>query len=290
MPSAAPELISPRSPRVGAARRLAKRNFRSKERLFLAEGPQAVREAAAHRGDDGAPTLTELFTTPEAADRYPDIVGDARAAGARVHLADEQVIADISTTVTPQGLVGVCRFLDTPFEEILRARPRLVAVLANVRDPGNAGTVLRCADAAGAEAVVLTDASVDLYNPKAVRASVGSHFHLPVAVGVPVEAAVAGLKEAGVTVLAADGAGTHDLDPRAGHRLHGRSHRLGLRQRGVGPAGGDPRARRRRGARPHPRQGREPQPRHGRRRVPLRLRPCTARRRRVPLRHRQLVG
>ncbi|MEU9576735.1 TrmH family RNA methyltransferase [Streptomyces chilikensis] len=212
MPSAAPELISPRSPRVGAARRLAKRNFRSKERLFLAEGPQAVREAAAHRGEDGAPTLTELFTTPEAADRYPDIVGDARAAGARVHLADEQVIADISTTVTPQGLVGVCRFLDTPFEEILRARPRLVAVLANVRDPGNAGTVLRCADAAGAEAVVLTDASVDLYNPKAVRASVGSHFHLPVAVGVPVEAAVAGLKEAGVTVLAADGAGTHDLD------------------------------------------------------------------------------
>ncbi|NYV75395.1 MULTISPECIES: RNA methyltransferase [Streptomyces] len=212
MPSAAPELISPRSPRVSAARRLAKRNFRGKERLFLAEGPQAVREAAAHRGDDGTPTLTELFTTPEAADRYPDIVGDARAAGARVHLADEQVIADISTTVTPQGLVGVCRFLDTPFEEILRARPRLVAVLANVRDPGNAGTVLRCADAAGAEAVVLTDASVDLYNPKAVRASVGSHFHLPVAVGVPVEVAVAGLKEAGVSVLAADGAGTHDLD------------------------------------------------------------------------------
>ncbi|MEU3558129.1 TrmH family RNA methyltransferase [Streptomyces fragilis] len=212
MPSAAPELISPRSPRVAAARRLAKRNFRSKERLFLAEGPQAVREAAAHRGETGTATLVELFSTPEAADRYPDIVGDARSAGARVHLADEQVIADISTTVTPQGLVGVCRFLDTPFEEILRARPRLVAVLANVRDPGNAGTVLRCADAAGAEAVVLTDASVDLYNPKAVRASVGSHFHLPVAVGVPVERAVAGLKEAGVSVLAADGAGTHDLD------------------------------------------------------------------------------
>jgi TrmH family RNA methyltransferase len=114
--------------------------------------------------------------------------------------------------VTPQGLVGVCRFLDAPFEDILAARPRLVAVLANVRDPGNAGTVLRCADAAGAEAVVLTDASVDLYNPKAVRASVGSHFHLPVAVGVPVEQAVAGLKGAGVRILAADGAGTDDLD------------------------------------------------------------------------------
>ncbi|MER5993548.1 MULTISPECIES: TrmH family RNA methyltransferase [Streptomyces] len=211
MAPAVPEPISSRSPRVLAARRLAKRNFRGKERLFLAEGPQAVREAAAHR-EGPVPTLVELFTTPEAAERYADIVGGARGAGARVHLASEQVIADISTTVTPQGLVGVCRFLDTPFEQILAARPRLVAVLAHVRDPGNAGTVLRCADAAGAEAVVLTDASVDLYNPKAVRASVGSLFHLPVAIGVPVEQAVAGLRGTGVRVLAADGAGDRDLD------------------------------------------------------------------------------
>jgi TrmH family RNA methyltransferase len=207
-PSAGPELISPRSPRVLAARRLARRNFRGKERLFLAEGPQAVREAAAHGGD----TLVELFATVEAVERYADIVGEARDAGVRVHLAADDVIEDISTTVTPQGLVGICRFLDTPFEEILAARPKLVAVLANVRDPGNAGTVLRCADAAGAEAVVLTDASVDLYNPKAVRASVGSLFHLPVAVGVPVEDAVAGFKGVGVRILAADGAGTDDLD------------------------------------------------------------------------------
>ncbi|MFJ8548534.1 TrmH family RNA methyltransferase [Streptomyces sp. NPDC093676] len=205
------ELISPRSPRVTAARRLGRRSFRGKEQLFLAEGPQAVREAAGHRAD-GRSTLVELFATPEAAERYPDIVGAARDAGARVHLAAEEVIADVSTTVTPQGLVGVCRFLDTDFDAVLSARPRLVAVLAHVRDPGNAGTVLRCADAAGADAVVLTDASVDLYNPKAVRASVGSLFHLPVAVGVPVEHAVSGLKKAGVRILAADGAGDRDLD------------------------------------------------------------------------------
>ncbi|MGW0704649.1 TrmH family RNA methyltransferase [Streptomyces sp. NPDC002643] len=208
MPATSPDLISPRSPRVSAARRLAKRNFRSKERLFLAEGPQAVREAAAH----GRNTLVELFTTIDAAERYADIIGEARATGTRVHLAAEQVIADISTTVTPQGLVGICRFVDTPFEDVLASRPKLVAVLAHVRDPGNAGTVLRCADAAGAEAVVLTDASVDLYNPKAVRASVGSLFHLPVAVGVPVEEAVGRLKDTGVRVLAADGAGEDDLD------------------------------------------------------------------------------
>ncbi|MFD3918310.1 TrmH family RNA methyltransferase [Streptomyces sp. NPDC058595] len=207
-----PELISPRSPRVVAARRLVRRAFRGKERRFIAEGPQAVREAVEHRGEDGAPTLVELFTTVEAAERYADIVAAARAAGVRVHYADAEVVADVSQTVTPQGLLGVCRFLDSPFESILRARPRLVAVLAHVRDPGNAGTVLRCADAAGADAVVLTDASVDLYNPKSVRASVGSLFHLPVAVGVPVEEAVAGLRGAGVRVLAADGAGEDDLD------------------------------------------------------------------------------
>ncbi|MFF8787588.1 TrmH family RNA methyltransferase [Streptomyces sp. NPDC015125] len=206
-----PELISPRSPRVTAARRLARRAFRGKERRFIAEGPQAVREAIAHR-TGGVPTLTELFATVEAAERHTEIVEAARAAGVRVHFADDRTVADISQTVTPQGLLGVCGFLDSPFEEILAARPQLIAVLANVRDPGNAGTVLRCADAAGADAVVLTDASVDLYNPKSVRASVGSLFHLPVAVGVPVERVVSGLQAAGVRILAADGAGDRDLD------------------------------------------------------------------------------
>ncbi|MEU6849668.1 RNA methyltransferase [Actinacidiphila alni] len=208
----APELTSLRSTRVTAAHRLAKRSFRGKERRFLAEGPQAVREAIAHPGGDTGRTLVELYATPEAAERHADIVAAARGAGAPVLTATPEVMAEISDTVTPQGLVGVCRFLDSPFEQILRARPRLVAVLAHVRDPGNAGTVLRCADAAGADAVVLTDASVDPYNPTAVRASAGSLFHLPVAVGVPVAAAVSGLRAAGVRVVAADGAGERDLD------------------------------------------------------------------------------
>ncbi|MCB5912363.1 TrmH family RNA methyltransferase [Streptomyces pinistramenti] len=206
-----PELISPRSPRVAAARRLARRAFRGRERRFIAEGPQAVREAIAHRVG-GEPTLVELFATVEAAERHAEIIAAAHAAGVRVHHADDRTVADISQTVTPQGLLGVCRFLDAPFDDILAARPQLIAVLANVRDPGNAGTVLRCADAAGADAVVLTDASVDLYNPKSVRASVGSLFHLPVAVGVPVERVMEGLRGAGARLLAADGAGERDLD------------------------------------------------------------------------------
>lgn len=205
------ELTSPRSPRAVAARRLARRAARGRERRFLAEGPQAVREAIAHRVDGGS-ALLELFATAEAAERHPDLLAAAAASGAAVYRASAEVVDGLSQTVTPQGLVGVCRFLDRPLDALVARRPRLVAVLAHVRDPGNAGTVLRCADAAGADAVILTDASVDVYNPKAVRASVGSLFHLPVAVGVPVERAVAALGAAGVRVLAADGAGERDLD------------------------------------------------------------------------------
>jgi TrmH family RNA methyltransferase len=224
-----PDLISPRSERVAAARRLVRRNFRAKDRRFLAEGPQAVREAVAHRpphagdagagaggpgesGGGGGPALVELFATPEAADRHPGILRQAREWDVRVHYADPKTLDGIAQTVSPQGLVGVCRFVDSPLETVLAARPRLVAVLAHVRDPGNAGTVLRCADAAGADAVVLTDASVDLYNPKTVRASAGSLFHLPVAVGVPAASAAGGLRAAGVRLLAADGSGERDLD------------------------------------------------------------------------------
>jgi TrmH family RNA methyltransferase len=213
-----PDPISPRSARVAAARRLVRRNFRAKDRRFLAEGPQAVREAAAQsaasgeRGSGEGPVLLELFATAEAAERHPEILEQARAGGARVHLAEGPTLDGIAQTVSPQGLIGVCRFVDRPLDELIAARPRLVAVLAHVRDPGNAGTVLRCADAAGADAVVLTDASVDVYNPKAVRASAGSLFHLPVAVGVPAATAAEELRAAGVRVLAADGTGERDLD------------------------------------------------------------------------------
>lgn len=97
-----PELISPRSPRVTAARRLARRAFRGKECRFIAEGPQAVREAIAHRRD-GVPTLIELFATVEAAERHAEIVEAAHAAGVRVHFADDRTVADISQTVTPRA-------------------------------------------------------------------------------------------------------------------------------------------------------------------------------------------
>jgi TrmH family RNA methyltransferase len=203
--------LSPRSQRVTAARRLSKRGFREADRAFLAEGPQAVREALALASvRTGA--VSELFVAPDAEQRHADLVQAAQQSQVPVHRLPADALASLSGTVTPQGVVAVCPFLDVSLDVALAGPPTLVVVLVQVRDPGNAGTVLRAADAAGAGAVVFTDASVDPYNGKCVRASAGSLFHLPVVTGVPVGAAVAGLRAAGLRVLAADGAGERDLD------------------------------------------------------------------------------
>jgi len=207
---ASPELTSLRSTRVQAARRLAKRSFRVADRRFIAEGPQAVREAIAREG-----TVVEIFATAEAQARHGDLLAAGAAAAVPVHRVSGEVMAGLAQTVTPQGVVAVCRFLDVALEAVVAAQPRLVAVLAHVRDPGNAGTVLRAADAAGADAVVVTGASVDVYNGKSVRASAGSLFHLPVVTGLAVSDTLAGLRSAGLTLLAADGAGDTDLDELA---------------------------------------------------------------------------
>jgi RNA methyltransferase, TrmH family len=205
-------ITSVKSTRVVAARRLASRAFRAKQGLFLVEGPQAVREAAAEKG-----LLSELFATVEAAERYAGILDQARANGAAVALAADEVLASLGDTVAGQGIVGVCRFLDRPLASVLEAErpPKLLVLLAHIRDPGNAGSVLRAADAAGADAVLVSSESVDVYNPKAVRACVGSLFHLPVVTGVDLSAATTALRARGVRVLAADGAGTADLDDEA---------------------------------------------------------------------------
>ncbi len=209
---------SVRSPRLKAARRLTKRAFRQRARAFLAEGPQAVTEAFG----SGAP-VTELFVTAEARARHADLVTAMARVGIPVHLVSGEVMAELAQTVTPQGLLAVCGFVDVPLAEALggaggdagpdRAAPlRLAAVLASVRDPGNAGTVLRTADAAGAQAVIFSDASVDPYNGKCVRASAGSLFHVPVVAGVPPDRAVTALRAAGLRVLAADARGGRTLD------------------------------------------------------------------------------
>ena len=156
--------------------------------------------------------VTELFVTAPAQSRHADLIGRAADEGLPVHLISGEAMGELAQTVTPQGLLAVCGFVDVPLAELADAKPRLVTILANVRDPGNAGTVLRTADAAGSDGVVFADASVDPYNGKCVRASAGSLFHLPVVAGTRLPETVEALRAAGLRVVAADGRAGRGLD------------------------------------------------------------------------------
>jgi RNA methyltransferase, TrmH family len=202
-PAAGPAL-SKGSNRVRAARRLTRRASRTELGLFLAEGPQAVREALAAPG-----VAREVLAVPG---RFPELAAQASEAGVPWLLVDEPALASLSETVSPQGVVAVCSTIDVPLDALLSTGPRLVAACIEVRDPGNAGTVIRCADAAGADGIVLAGASVDPYNGKAVRATAGSLFHLQVALTPDPAEAVRRARAAGLVVLAADGDGEVDLD------------------------------------------------------------------------------
>ena len=200
-------LFTERTPRVVAARKLTRRAGRDDAGAFLAEGPQAVREALASPG-----IVRHLYADPDAVVRHAALVAAAREAGVPVDLVTPKGMAALSETVSPQGLVAVCSAIDVGLDAALAAGPRLVAVLDEIRDPGNAGTVMRCADAAGAGAVVFTAESVDPYNGKAVRASAGSLFHLPLVSGVSTSDTFAALRAAGLQVFATTGSGEDDLD------------------------------------------------------------------------------
>ena len=192
-------ITSARNPKVAQAVRLKRHAFREEDGHFLAEGPQAVREALAGEG-----RLETLFAVNE----VDPLVVQAGRAGAEVHLVSEDVMGRLTSTVTPQGLVGVVPHVDVGLEALATG---CVAVLHEVRDPGNAGTVLRSADAAGAAGVVFTETSVDVYNPKTVRASAGSLFHLPVVRGVSTADALGHLRGRGFRILAMAADGAQDI-------------------------------------------------------------------------------
>ena len=204
-------LENPRSPRVRAVAKLTKRSARTETGLFLLEGPQAVREALSYRPE----AIVELFATPSAWDKHADLRQAAADAGVRFEYVTEFVLAAMADTVTPQGVVAVARQTPTSVRDIFAASPRLVAICEEVRDPGNLGTIIRAADATGADAVVLTGRTVDLYNPKVVRSTTGSLFHLPVSVAGDLTDVVERAHAAGLQVVAADVKGDDLLSARA---------------------------------------------------------------------------
>ncbi len=191
--------------------KLGKRSVRAETGHYLLEGPQAVREALAFRPE----AIIELFATPSSTERHGSIREQAAAADIDIEYVTEEVLAAMADTVTPQGLLAVARQTPTALKDVLAAAPRLLTICHEVRDPGNLGTIIRASDAAGADAVILTGRTVDPYNPKVVRATTGSLFHLPIVVAVELEDVVARVRAAGVTILAADVKGDDLIEARA---------------------------------------------------------------------------
>lgn len=167
---------------------------------FLAEGSNLV-EAALRRG-----LVEDVFATADALARYEDLLG-----AAPVHLVTDRAAKALSDTVTPVGLVAVCRLPESSLADVLRS-PRLVAVAVEVSDPGNAGTLIRLADALGADALILAGDSVDPYNPKCLRASAGSIFAVPVLSVPDTLELISDLADAELVVMAATLDGEASLD------------------------------------------------------------------------------
>ena len=208
-PAAGHEVLNnPGSARISRVAGLSRRNARTKHRRFLVEGPQGVREAVRHAPD----RVLDVYLTEAAVERHAEIWQEAVAAQLYVHVSSEQVMDAMSTDA--QGILAVVATEEAAGSEALAAAldgARLVAVLTQAQDPGNAGAIIRAADAAGADAVVLVRGSVDPTAPKVVRSTAGSLFHLPVVTGVALDDVVSALHEAGLAVLAADGRGDFDL-------------------------------------------------------------------------------
>ena len=184
-----------------AAVKLHRHVGRRRAARFLAEGPNLV-EAALRRG-----LVSEIFATEAAMARFRALLADAP-----VQLVTERAAKALSETVTPVGLVAVCSVPTTALDDVLATTPRLVAVAAEISEPGNAGTLIRVAHAMGADAVVLAGPSVDPYNGKCLRASAGSIFSIPVVSEGDGGAAVSALKAAGLDVLATTVDGETSLD------------------------------------------------------------------------------
>lgn len=158
----------------------------------MVEGPTLVREAIA-----AGLQLSEVFATP---DVDAALVAEAAAAGATVRSVSADVLARAVDTVTPQGIAAIVPRVEVDIDEAVAAAAggALSLVLVDVRDPGNAGTLLRAAEAAGAAAVLFCGSSVDPSHPKCVRASAGALFHVPVASGGEAVVVVELLGSAGV--------------------------------------------------------------------------------------------
>lgn len=188
------EITGLQNPAVKAAAELKQKKYRQQQGLFLAEGLRTVEEAVRY-GE-----VASIFYTAIEDDRTRSVLEKAAAKQVQLICVSDSVMKKIADTETPQGIVAVCRLQKNTLDNLL-ATGKLLLVLDRVGDPGNIGTMLRTADAAGVGGLVLLKGSADIYAPKTVRASMGSLFHVPVVSGLSEQELVSSARKAGYELL-----------------------------------------------------------------------------------------
>ena len=198
------ELTGLQNPQVKAAAELKQKKYRQQQGLFLAEGLRTVEEAVHSK------TVVSIFYTAIDDDRTRCVLEEAAAQQLKLYCVSDAVMKKIADTDTPQGIIAVCKVQDVTLDKLL-SKGEMLLVLDRVGDPGNLGTMLRTADAAGIGGVVLLKGCVDIYAPKTVRSSMGSLFHVPVVSGVAEDKFIAEAKDAGYELLVTSLEGADNL-------------------------------------------------------------------------------
>ena len=187
------------NPRIKYLKHLAKRRFRETEGKFIIEGVRFVEEAIASRISIEAVVFSSKLLQNV---RGKELLDNLYSSDIALWEVTEAIMESLADTATPQGVLAVVNAVATGLDEVLTGEQKHLLVLVDgIQDPGNLGTVIRTADAAGADAVILTRGTVDLYNPKTLRATMGSVFHLPIIMAGEAIQAAERLLQSGVQLV-----------------------------------------------------------------------------------------
>lgn len=200
------QAFTERTPRVVNAAKLLKTAGRKKAELFIVEGENCC-EAAITTG-----AAQDVFVTEAAANKFAHLVTTAGHMGCYVHPITDKAAKSLADTVTTTGIYAVCKPVLWKTKDVMRGKPRLLMVPVQTAEPGNAGTLIRVADAMGADAVVFAGETVDPQSPKAARSSAGSLFHVPVVREPSLQAVFDGIKARGLNIVATCADGEQSLD------------------------------------------------------------------------------
>lgn len=177
------------------------KKYRDEHDSFVIEGEKLLREALDYKASISMVLLSQSFAE---SDGYNELSAYLKNSNIPLYYADDRTFKDAGETDTPQGVIAVAEKIEFSLDNIMGVDELCIVLLHEVRDPGNAGTIIRTADACGLDAVLLSKGSVDLYNGKTIRSTMGSLFHIPVIQNLNTVDTILKLKDSKVTIIGAD--------------------------------------------------------------------------------------